>query len=97
MAVRIICITKDRGNHNNPHEGITFYGWLNEATGERGKTGRADMIKFLEVQGGSAYVKDLRGNMAYVGVYVTSWGTKYLRTYADKIWTDNLLSLRGCD
>ncbi len=96
MAVRITCIAKDQGNHQNPHEGITNYGWVNEQTRASGNSTRVQMIDFLERQGGAAYVKDQYGNIAYVGVFTSGWGTKYIRTYADGKWTDNLLSLQEC-
>ena len=92
MAVRITCINKDRGNHQNPHEGITHFGWLNEQNRTSGKSTLADMVAFLETQGGVAYVKDNNGNIANIGVVTTTRGTKYLRTHADGKWTDNLLS-----
>lgn len=96
MAVRITCINKDNGNHGNPHEGITNYGWRVEATGEMGNSTRAEMVDFLEVKKGKAYVKDARGNVAWVDVWVSAHGNKYLRTYADGKWTDNLLALPEC-
>ncbi len=95
MAVRIICINKDNGNHQNPHEGIEYFGWVNEQTRATGKSSRAEMVQFLTQQGGQAYVKDNIGNIAYIGV-VQNHGFPYLRTYADGKWSDNLLSLGEC-
>jgi len=54
------------------------------------------MIEFIEAQKGKAYVKDGRGNVAYIGVSESAAGNKYLRTYADGKWTDNLLPLPEC-
>lgn len=96
MAVRITCITKDNGNHQNPHEGITNYGWVNEQTRAAGNNTRAQMVDFLERQGGSAYVRDQSNNVAYIGVWKSAYGNKYLRTHADGKWTDNLLALPEC-
>ena len=96
MAVRITCIRKVGGNHQNPHEGITDFGWVNEQTRTTGQSTRAQMLEFLERQNGKAYVKDRLGNIAYIGVVTTSWGTKHLRTCADGKWTDNLLSFPEC-
>lgn len=96
MAVRITCIKKDGGNHYNPHEGVTDYGWVNEGTGATGTSSRAQMIQFLEADKGHAYVKDARGNVASIGVFESAAGNKYLRTYADGKWTDNLLPLPEC-
>lgn len=46
--------------------------------------------------GGTAYVRDNRGNTANVGTREHTNGTKYLQTYADKVWSDNLLALPEC-
>lgn len=95
MAVRITCIRKDGGNHQNPHEGITDFGWVNEQTRATGQTSRAGMVRFLDEQNGKAYVKEA-GSVAYVGTFTANSGIKYLRTYADGKWTNNLLSLPEC-
>jgi hypothetical protein len=42
------------------------------------------------------YVTDRFGNKASVGARENNNGTKYLQTYADQVWTDNLLSLPEC-
>jgi len=94
MAVRITCINKDGGNHANPYEGITHFGWVNEQTKASGRSTRAEMVEFLTRQGGKAYVKE-GGSIAWVGVPRTD-GTPFLQTYADNKWTNNLLSLGEC-
>jgi hypothetical protein len=93
MSVRVTGIRKDSGNHQNPHEGITDYQWVNEHTRATGISSRLEMILFFERDRGEAYVKDYLGNIAYIGVQTSAWGTKYLRTYANGKWSDNLLSL----
>ena len=96
MSIRIVCINKDGGNHENPHTAISQLGWINEKTKESGKISRIDLYEWLHDKKGVAYVKDNSGNLAYVGTAITSSGTKYVRTYADQTWTDNLLSLPEC-
>lgn len=96
MSIRITCINKDGGNHENPHAAIRQLGWINESSGERNRITRIDLYNWIKNQGGQAYVKDAYGNIAYVGTAVTSSGTQFVRTYADKTWTDNLLSLPEC-
>ena len=96
MAVRITCISKDGGNHQNPHEGITNYGWVNEQTRATGNSTRTQMLDFLERQRGVAYVRDRNRNVAKIGVWTSVYGHKYLRTFADGKWTDNLLALPEC-
>jgi hypothetical protein len=95
MSVRITCINKDNGNHTNPHEAITHYGWVNEDTDKRGRNDRPSMVKWVE-EGGTAYVKDAIGNVASCHVRTSSHGTKFLQTRADDKCTDNLLSLPEC-
>jgi len=96
MSIRITCINKDHGNHYNPHEAITDLGWTNEQSNETGRSTRLQMYDWIKDQGGQAFVRDGRGNSAQVGTVVSPNGTKYVRTYADGKWTDNLLALPEC-
>jgi hypothetical protein len=96
MSVRITCISKAGGNHENPHVAISNLGWLNEADGQTGSSTRLEMHDWIKNQDGYAYVRDGNGNTARVGAAETDRGTKYVRTYADGKWTDNLLALREC-
>ena len=95
MSVRITCINKDSGNHDNPHEAISHYGWINESTKEQGKNDRQSMVDWVK-KGNKAYVRDSDGNTAYCEVRKSSRGTEFLQTYADDKYTDNLLSLPEC-
>jgi hypothetical protein len=96
MSVRIICINKDSGNHENRHTAISYLGWTEESTGKGGKISRDDMYKFITEEGGSAYVKDSRGDIAYLIGAKTARGTKYVKTVADETKADNLLTLPEC-
>lgn len=96
MAIRITCINKDDGNHKNPHEAISHYGWTNESTNKSGKNDRLSMVAWVEKEGNDAYVKDTIGIQAYCYVRISSIGTKFLQTYADNKYTNNLLSLPEC-
>lgn len=96
MSVRITCINKSGGYHENPHEAISKYGWENETTGEAGKSNRQQMVDFLENKNGEAYVKDSSGSTAYCYVRTSSNGNKFLQTYSDGQYTNNLLSLSEC-
>jgi hypothetical protein len=95
MSLRITCINKDSGNHDNPHEAISRYGWLNEISMESGKSTRQEMVEWVE-KGNTAYVKDANGNTAKCGVRTSKKGTKFLQTYSDGFYSDNLLSLSEC-
>jgi len=96
MSVRITCISKAGGFHEDPHVAITNLGWVNEANGQTGNSTRLEMYDWIQNQGGQAYVKDNLGNVVSVGTAETAGGTKYVRTYADGKWTDNLLALPEC-
>lgn len=95
MSVRIHCINKDNGDHDNPHEGITDFGWVNEQTGERSKSTRQQMVDFIDTKKGTAYVKDNYNNIVYC--YTKQGKTyRFLQTYADGKPSDNLLKLSEC-
>lgn len=96
MSVRITCISKAGGDHQNPHAAISDLGWVNDADNATGRSTRLAMYDWIKLQGGDAYVRDAGGNVARVGTAETSGGTKYVRTYRDDTWTDNLLALPEC-
>jgi hypothetical protein len=95
MAIQIICINKSGGNHADPHHAIEYLGWMDGS--ELKKISRLALYDWLKESGNhEAYVEDTRGNRAYVGTREHANGTKYLQTYADGKWTDNLLPLKEC-
>lgn len=97
MAVKIHCINKDNGNHENPYVAISHLGWINEQNGERGRSTRLEMYTFIKDKSGQAYVVDPRdGSKAYLEARVTTLGTKYVRTQSNDTGRDNLLSLPEC-
>jgi hypothetical protein len=96
MSVRITCIKKSGGNHEDPHHAIERLGWINEETGKTGNNTRLEMYEWIKNQNGIAYVVDSRRNKARVAARENARGTKYLQTYADRVWTDNLLALPEC-
>lgn len=95
MAVEITCITKDSGNHENPHTAIKFLGWYNHHTRESGRSTRLEVYDFIQ-KGNQAYVKDSMGNVAYLTTAITAFGTKYVKTIPDHTKRDNLLQLPEC-
>ena len=97
MAIRITCINKSNGWHEDPHHAISYLGWTNDADGKTGKSSRLEVYNWLKQSNlNQAYVSDVRGNTAYVGTREHSNGTKFVQTYADGKWTDNLLALKDC-
>jgi hypothetical protein len=97
MAIRITCINKSGGYHADPHHAISHLGWKNEETGNAGKSTRLEIYDWITDKNGVAYVFDSRGNKAQVRTRENANGTKYLQTYADRVWTDNLLALPECN
>jgi len=97
MAIRITCINKSGGYHADPHHAITHLGWVQDGTGQTGKSSRLEVYGWIKNQNGTAYVLDAWGNRAIVGTREHANGTQYLQTYADRVWTDNLLALPECN
>ena len=91
MAVRITCINKAGGHHEDPHVAIEHLGWTNEESGESGKSTRLTVYDWLKNKGGVAYVKDRSGNKAYLIPKVSRNGNPFVQTVADNTPTDNLL------
>lgn len=89
MARRFTAIRLSGGQS---HEHIVHLWWTDSVTGVTGDDTRARLVSWVEA-GGSAYVEDGYRNRADVGVVTPAYGAKYLRTYADGKWTDNLLAL----
>jgi alanine dehydrogenase len=95
MSVKITCIKKDNGNHENPYVAITSMNWLNEDNQKSGTSTREQMYDFVK-DGHEAYVKDSVGNKAKLEAKTTDKGTKYVKTVADDVKSDNLLKLKEC-
>jgi hypothetical protein len=97
MSIRITCINKAGGWHDDPHCAISHLGWVNDRTGKTGRSMRIQVYDWLKKSSGNkAYVTDSYGNTTDLYPRENSNGTKFVQTYADKTWTDNLLSLREC-
>lgn len=82
----VTCINKQ--HHQNPYEGITYLG------GPGWKWTRDQVIASIEAKTNTFYTL-VNGKRADIGV-VTGPTGKYLRTYADAEWNDNLLALPEC-
>ena len=96
MAIRIICIKKSNGYHENPYTAIESLGWVNEATNSTGRNSRLEIYNWIEFEKGEAYVKDNLGNKAYLIVAESGYGTKYVKTKSDDVTSDNPLNLPEC-
>jgi hypothetical protein len=85
--VRVGCINKQP--RNNTHEGITHLGFAGVW-----KWPRADVVASIEAKTNTFHTI-VGGRRAEVGV-VSGPNGKYVRTYADGQWSDNLLALPEC-
>lgn len=89
MSIRITAIHLSGGT---TYEHIERLRWSEPPTANVGENSRAEIISWIENQSGTAYVYE-GGRQVQVGVVTPQVGPKYLRTYADGVWTDNLLAL----
>jgi hypothetical protein len=71
------------------HEHIAEVRWRNPADGATGASSRAVMVDWIN-EGNDAWVQDGAGG---VRVGVVHGSPPYLRTFADGVYTNNLLSL----
>lgn len=93
--VQIKGIQKDNGNHFNPNEAIEAFCWMNPASNKTGKATRLEMVQWIE-EGNQAYVQAPSGTKIFCYVRTSSHGVKFLQTYSNETYTDNLLSLPEC-
>jgi len=90
MSIQITAIRLSGGTS---HEHIVRLWWTDPATGDSKHNSRAGVVSWIETKDGKAYVEDEKGHRVDVLVITPRHGEKYLRTYADGVWTDNLLAL----
>jgi len=95
MVIRITCIQKDDGDHENTYVAISHLIWENPSSGDSKKSSRKDIYNFVK-EGGYAFVEDAEGNHAKLTAAISHSGTEYVRTVADGTHTDNLLKLPEC-
>jgi Protein of unknown function (DUF3892) len=90
---RIDCVNKP--DRLSPHEHITHVGGPRPDGAERWKDTVANVVSLIQRQVHRFYTSEA-GAVAWVGVRVSASGHKYLQTYADGVWRDNLLALKEC-
>ncbi|ENL4126469.1 DUF3892 domain-containing protein [Enterobacter hormaechei subsp. hoffmannii] len=94
VDVKITCITLS--STNALHEHITHVG-SPQFTPTGSKWTVAQVVDAIENKLHTFYVKDSLGNRADVGVVDPGGGRKkFIRTYADGKWNNNLLALPVC-
>jgi hypothetical protein len=89
VSRKIIAIRQAGGT---THQHIIRLWWIDPATGLSGDNSRTEMVGWIEVRNGKAYVEEY-GHRVDVLVVTPTNGEKYLRTRRDGVWTDNLLAL----
>lgn len=75
----------------NRHEHIASLRAVDAVTGQRYQDTRAGWVAYIE-RGNSGFVHDRYGNQINVYVNHNAYA-KWVQTYADGVWTDNLLAL----
>ncbi len=96
MSIKITCISKSGGFHENPHTAIEKLGWINEQTGSSGNSTRLQIYDWILKEGGIAYVYDSYGNRAKLTTSISVNGTKFVKSISDNVTSDNLLKMPEC-
>lgn len=87
----MVYITAIHMTGGSGHEHIASVRWKDPADQATDHSTRSTMVDWIQNKGGDARVKDGSGHDVQVGV--VDGRPPYIRTYADKVWTDNLLAL----
>lgn len=97
MSIRITCIKKAAGDHENPYVAISRLGWVNLLNPtEKNSSTRQEMYDFV-MKRGEAFVYDRTGTIRSKLICATSSkGTRYVKTQTDATKKDNLLELGEC-
>jgi hypothetical protein len=90
---RIDCVNKP--DRNSRHESITHVGGPKPDGSARWKDTTANVVALIEGKQRRFYTQEGSAT-AWVGVRTSVTGHKFLQTYADNVWKDNLLALREC-
>jgi hypothetical protein len=92
MAVKTVARRMASSGHG--HEHIAYLWWEN-SDGSSGFSSREEMMRYIEQNGdNSVWCPDRDPQRKGQWVHVSSNGrTKYVQTFADGRWSDNLLAL----
>lgn len=99
IEIKITGIRKDNGNHDNPHEAVEAYRWVQPGAGRGDITSRRTVVGWLDNgyngEKVHAYVEQTLPR-AYCDVKQSLYGTRFLQTRSDAVQGNNLLSLPEC-
>lgn len=87
---RIVCVKKP--DRFSTHEAITSVRLANDTN----EYARQQVVYWIDNDKYRFYVLEGAGSKVYVGTAVGPSSEKYIRTYRDGQWTNNLLSLPEC-
>jgi Protein of unknown function (DUF3892) len=87
----MVNITEVHMSGGAEHQHIASVRWKNPQDLSTGESTRSVMVDWIKNKGGDARARDSAGTEAQVGV--VEGRPPYIRTWADKVWTDNLLAL----
>jgi hypothetical protein len=90
MSIKITHVRLSAGG--TQHEHITDLKWVGDQDGKVDSSTKAVLVDWIENKKGTAHTGS-GTSRAEVGVVTPAQGSKYLRTYADGKWNNNLLSL----
>jgi hypothetical protein len=86
-----IAITGKRtGVFGQGHQSITHYRWQEDGTANGGITDKPTVVQWVD-GGVTAYVAG--PPRVSVGVAGLASGARWLQTYADNVWTNNIMAL----
>lgn len=95
MAIRITCIRKSGGHHENPYVAISHLQWVADGTATTGEWTREKMYDWVEREKGKAYVQFGSSRADVLGA-ISARGTHYVKTEPNNTERDNLLKLPEC-
>lgn len=86
-----------RGGSDITHHAITHYKWIRKSSDAGIIDTRQAVVNWVDQdpQLHKAFVQDKFGRKAYCGVRQLG-NVRFLQTYADGVWTNNLLDLPQC-
>jgi len=80
------------GGTKKTEDEIVLYKWKNDQSSDTGQSDKPTLVDWISNKNGRAFV-GAGSSRVDVGVVRPASGQPYLRTYADNMWTNNLVNL----